>query len=37
MLMARGAPRAFSIGNDVAKYFASIPATLVSTCPQLST
>ena len=36
MLMTRGALTTFSIANDVAKYFAIIPAALVGTYPQLS-
>lgn len=35
MLMTRGALTTFSIANDVAKYFAIIPAALVTTYPQL--
>ena len=35
MLMTRGALTTFSIANDVAKYFAIIPAVFVSTYPQL--
>jgi len=35
MLMTRGALTTFSIANDVAKYFAIIPAAFVSTHPQL--
>jgi K+-transporting ATPase ATPase B chain len=35
MLMTRGALTTFSIANDVAKYFAIIPAAFVSTYPQL--
>ena len=37
MLMTRGSLTTFSIANDVAKYFAIIPAALASTYPQLST
>ena len=33
MLMTRGALTTFSIANDVSKYFAIIPAALVSACP----
>lgn len=36
MLMTRGALTTFSIANDVAKYFAIIPAAFVSTYPQLA-
>jgi K+-transporting ATPase ATPase B chain len=36
MLMTRGSLTTFSIANDVAKYFAIIPAAFVSTYPQLS-
>ncbi|MGH8719399.1 MAG: potassium-transporting ATPase subunit KdpB [Burkholderiales bacterium] len=36
MLMTRGALTTFSIANDVAKYFAIIPAAFVATYPQLS-
>ena len=36
MLMTRGSLTTFSIANDVAKYFAIIPAAFASTCPQLS-
>ena len=35
MLMTRGALTTFSIANDVAKYFAVVPAAFVSTYPQL--
>jgi potassium-transporting ATPase ATP-binding subunit len=35
MLMTRGALTTFSIANDVAKYFAIIPAAFVTTYPQL--
>jgi K+-transporting ATPase ATPase B chain len=35
MLMTRGALTTFSIANDVAKYFAIIPATFASTYPVL--
>jgi K+-transporting ATPase ATPase B chain len=35
MLMTRGALTTFSIANDVAKYFAIIPAAFVLTYPQL--
>lgn len=35
MLMTRGALTTFSIANDVAKYFAIIPAAFVSVYPQL--
>ncbi len=36
MLMTRGALTTFSIANDVAKYFAIIPAAFVVTYPQLA-
>jgi K+-transporting ATPase ATPase B chain len=36
MLMTRGALTTFSIANDLAKYFAIIPAAFVSTYPQLN-
>ncbi len=36
MLMTRGALTTFSIANDVAKYFAIVPAAFVSTYPQLA-
>ena len=36
MLMTRGALTTFSIANDVAKYFAVLPAAFVATYPQLS-
>ncbi|MTV41972.1 potassium-transporting ATPase subunit KdpB [Duganella radicis] len=35
MLMTRGALTTFSIANDIAKYFAIIPAAFVGTFPQL--
>ena len=35
MLMTRGALTTFSIANDIAKYFAIVPAAFVSTYPQL--
>lgn len=35
MLMTRGALTTFSIANDIAKFFAIIPAAFVSTYPQL--
>jgi K+-transporting ATPase ATPase B chain len=35
MLMTRGSLTTFSIANDIAKYFAIIPAAFVSTYPQL--
>ena len=35
LLMTRGALTTFSIANDVAKYFAIIPALFISTYPQL--
>ncbi|HKB48641.1 MAG TPA: potassium-transporting ATPase subunit KdpB, partial [Ktedonobacterales bacterium] len=37
LLMTRGALTTFSIANDVAKYFAIIPAVFVITYPQLQT
>ncbi|OYY75460.1 MAG: potassium-transporting ATPase subunit B [Gammaproteobacteria bacterium 28-57-27] len=37
MLMTRGSLTTFSIANDIAKYFAVIPAAFVSTYPQLAT
>jgi K+-transporting ATPase ATPase B chain len=36
LLMTRGALTTFSIANDVAKYFAIIPAMLVGAFPQIS-
>ncbi|MDQ7746681.1 potassium-transporting ATPase subunit KdpB [Hydrogenophaga pseudoflava] len=36
MLMTRGALTTFSIANDLAKYFAIVPAAFVATYPQLS-
>ncbi|HYN38331.1 MAG TPA: potassium-transporting ATPase subunit KdpB, partial [Rhodospirillales bacterium] len=36
LLMTRGALTTFSIANDVAKYFAIIPAAFVTTYPQLA-
>ena len=36
LLMTRGSLATFSIANDVAKYFAIIPAIFVSTYPQLA-
>ncbi|MBK5145142.1 potassium-transporting ATPase subunit KdpB [Budviciaceae bacterium BWR-B9] len=36
MLMTRGALTTFSISNDVAKYFAIIPAAFAATYPQLN-
>lgn len=35
MLMTRGALTTFSIANDLAKYFAIVPAAFVSTYPEL--
>ncbi len=35
MLMTRGALTTFSIANDVAKYFAILPALFVASYPQL--
>ena len=37
LLITRGALTTFSIANDVAKYFAIIPALFVATYPQLGT
>jgi K+-transporting ATPase ATPase B chain len=37
LLITRGALTTFSIANDVAKYFAIIPAMFVATFPQLET
>lgn len=36
MLMTRGSLTTFSIANDVAKYFAIVPAAFVATYPQLA-
>lgn len=36
MLMTRGSLTTFSVANDVAKYFAIIPAAFASTFPQLN-
>ncbi|ACD82094.1 potassium-transporting ATPase subunit KdpB [Candidatus Methylacidiphilum infernorum] len=36
LLITRGALTTFSIANDVAKYFAIIPAMLISTFPEIS-
>ena len=36
LLMTRGALTTFSVANDVAKYFAIIPAMLVGTFPQIT-
>jgi K+-transporting ATPase ATPase B chain len=36
LLMTRGAVTAFSIANDVAKYFAIVPVMFAATIPQLS-
>jgi K+-transporting ATPase ATPase B chain len=36
MLLTRGALTTFSIANDVAKYFAILPAMLVGTFPQVA-
>jgi len=35
MLMTRGALTTFSIANDIAKYFAIVPAAFITTYPQL--
>lgn len=37
LLMTRGALTTFSIANDIAKYFAIIPAMFMLTIPQMST
>ncbi len=37
LLMTRGALTTFSIANDIAKYFAVIPAAFAATYPQLDT
>jgi potassium-transporting ATPase ATP-binding subunit len=37
LLMTRGALTTFSIANDVAKYFAIIPAMFAGVFPQLGT
>jgi K+-transporting ATPase ATPase B chain len=37
LLITRGSLTTFSIANDVAKYFAIIPAAFASTYPQLNT
>lgn len=37
LLMTRGALTTFSIGNDVAKYFAILPAAFAATYPTLNT
>ena len=37
LLITRGALTTFSIANDVAKYFAIIPALFAATSPQLNT
>jgi len=36
LLMSRGALTTFSIANDIAKYFAIVPALFVATYPQLN-
>jgi K+-transporting ATPase ATPase B chain len=36
MLMTRGSLTTFSIANDIAKYFAIIPAAFITTYPQLA-
>lgn len=36
MLMTRGSLTTFSIANDLAKYFAIVPAAFVGTYPQLA-
>ena len=36
MLMTRGSLTTFSIANDIAKYFAIVPAAFVTTYPQLA-
>lgn len=35
LLMTRGALTTFSLANDIAKYFAIIPAAFISTYPQM--
>ncbi len=35
MLMTRGALTTFSVANDIAKYFAIVPAAFITTYPQL--
>ena len=35
MLMTRGSLTTFSVSNDIAKYFAIVPAAFVTTYPQL--
>lgn len=35
MLITRGSLTTFSIANDIAKYFAIVPAAFVATYPQL--
>jgi K+-transporting ATPase ATPase B chain len=37
LLMSRGSLTTFSIANDVAKYFAIIPALFIASYPQLQT
>jgi K+-transporting ATPase ATPase B chain len=37
LLITRGSLTTFSIANDVAKYFAIIPAAFATTYPQLAT
>ena len=36
MLMSRGSLTTFSVANDIAKYFAIVPAAFVTTYPQLA-
>jgi K+-transporting ATPase ATPase B chain len=36
MLITRGALTTFSVANDIAKYFAIVPAAFVGTYPQLA-
>lgn len=36
MLMTRGSLTTFSVANDIAKYFAIVPAAFVTTYPQLA-
>jgi K+-transporting ATPase ATPase B chain len=37
MIMTRGALTTFSVANDIAKYFAIVPAAFVTTYPALGT
>ncbi|MBW6351781.1 HAD-IC family P-type ATPase, partial [Pseudomonas aeruginosa] len=36
LLMTRGALTTFSLANDVAKYFAILPALMMSTIPEMT-